>query len=307
MFFLTFDEDGFPPYNTEAILLVTAAVWLASYLVGPAKGRPWFLGSGLIGIWLSVLELTENLLESPFSFLGYWLGSPTVEFEETGEAIGPGGDFETDIETDFGGGDLGGDPFSYDAPDPATIGLISLALGVAFVLIGRRLDRNGRHGAATPFAFAAIPCLATGVIALSDDLEAAGSGLLLIVIGMALAWNGATIWRRATSWIGGGAAALGLAIFLADMAGDSATTGGMLFVAGGIALVFVGHLIATATNEPDEMTLTTGAVEALTGPKRRVLVADADPGSPANPDDVAFRPPPPPTGDDPDRPAGPPA
>jgi MFS family permease len=250
-------------------------------------------------VWLAVLELTENVFEAPFSFLGFWMGDTTVEFDETGEAIGgPGGGFEPDIETDFGGNDLGGDSFSFDAPDPTTIGVLSLAFGVVFVLIGRWLDRNGRHGAATPFAFAAIPCLAAGVISLSDDLEASGSGLLLIVIGLAMAWNGATIWRRATSWIGGAAAALGLAIFLGDMAGDSATTGGMLYVAGGIALVFAGHLIATATDEPDEMTLTTGAVEALTGPKRRVLVAEpaAPPGTEAT--DDAFRPPAPPPPDD---------
>ena len=317
MFFLTFDQDGFPPYNTEAILYVTTAVWLGSYLVGPAKGRPWFLGSGLIGFWFSVLELVENVFEAPFAFMGFFGSSAAMEFEETGEAIGGSGDlgssgfegdvdtgFGGDVDTGFGGGDFEGDlgtggsgqdPFAFDPPDPATVGLLSLALGVAFVLIGRWLDRNGRHGMATPFAFAAIPCLAAGVIGLSDDLEASGSGLLLVVIGVLLAWNGSTIWRRGTSWIGGATAALGLAIFLGDMAGDSATTGGMLYIAGGFALVFGGHLLATATGEPDEMALTTGAVEAVTGPRRQVLVADAAPPEGADDvDDDVFRPPPPP-------------
>ncbi len=292
LFFLTFDEESFPPYNTEAILLVTTVVWLGSYLVGPARGRPWFLGSGLIGLWFTVLELTENLFESPFGYLGFLGSSAAMEFEATGEAIDPSGGFEGDVEGgDIGG--FGGDPVGFDPPDPATIGLLSLALGVAFVLIGRRLDRTGRHGAATPFAFAAIPCLAVGVIGLSDDLEASGSGLLLVLIGVVLAWNGATIWRRATSWIGGATAALGLALFLGDNAGDSATTAGMLFVAGGIGLVFGGHLFATAIGEPDEMVLTTGALEAVTGPAPRVLVTDPGPEVATDPDD-AFRPPPPP-------------
>src|SRR5690242_6807341 len=46
MFFVTFDENGLPPYNTEAIIIVSAVVWLGSYAVGPAKGRPFFLGAG---------------------------------------------------------------------------------------------------------------------------------------------------------------------------------------------------------------------------------------------------------------------
>ena len=33
---------------------------------GPARGRPFFLGSGLIGVWFTVLEVTENVFDSPF-------------------------------------------------------------------------------------------------------------------------------------------------------------------------------------------------------------------------------------------------
>lgn len=323
MFFVTFDENGFPPYETEAILLVATVVWLGSYVAGPGKGRPFFLGAGLISLWFTVLELTENLFESPFDAFGFFLGTASSSFEVTGDQIDPetgeiiGGD-------DFG---PGFDQPSFDAPDPATIGALSLGLGIAFLLIGRWLDRNGRHGTATPFTFAAIPCLAVGVIGLAPDLEAAGSGLLLVIIGLALAYDGATIWRRATSWIGGAATALGLAIFLGDMAGDSATTGGMLYVAGGIGLVFVGHLIASAIDEPDELTVTTGlpsgvlaaAPVAAATPLRRVVTADPapippPPGAPGSTDpDADFKPPAPPpppappATDEPDAPTPPPA
>ena len=159
------------------------------------------------------------------------------------------------------------------------------------------MDKGGRHGAATPFAVAALPCLFVGVIGLAPDLEAAGTGLLMVAIGLALAYNGASVWRRATTWIGGAVAALGLGIFLADMAGDDATIGGMLFIAGGIGLVFVGHLIANAINEPDEMTVTFGVAAVPAGPMRRVtpLVAGSDaPPAPA-PDEAEWAPPPPPT------------
>ena len=114
------------------------------------------------------------------------------------------------------------------------------------------------------------------MVGLADDLEAAGSGLLLALIGLGLAYNGATIWRRATTWIGGAAMALGLALFLGDMAGDSATTGGMLFIAGGIAMVFLGHLLASALGEPDELAVTTAAREVAL--PARVLVPSRPPG-----------------------------
>ena len=270
MFFVTFDEDGFPPYNTEAILIVAAVVWLGSYLVGPAKGRPFFLGSGLIALWFTVLELTENVFDAPFTGLGgFFFGTEqSFEFDATGEAIDPSTGEIIDPSTGFGpSGDF--DEPSFDAPDPATIGMLSLGLGIAFLVVGRWLDRKGHHGAATPFSFAAIPCLAVGVIGLADDLEMAGSGLLLVVIGLALAYGGATIWRRATSWIGGGAMALGLALFLGDMAGDNATTGGMLYIAGGIGMVFIGHLIASVIDEPDELTVTTA------GPRIRAVAPSA--------------------------------
>jgi hypothetical protein len=291
MFFVTFDENSLPPYNTEAILLVSAAVWLGSYVIGPGKSRPFFLGSGLIALWFSVLELTENVFDSPFEVFGLFGTSSSVSFDSTGQAIDPqtgeiigsGGDFGT----------TGGfDEPTFDPPDPMTIGMVSLGFGVAFLLAGRWLDRKGRHGAATPFTFAAIPCLAVGVIGLADDLEAAGTGLLLVVIGLTLAYHGASIWRRATSWIGGATMALGLALFLGDMADDNVTTGGMLYVAGGIAMVFVGHLIASAIAELDELMVTTGG--PVPEPAPRVLVAEpAAPNEPADPD-AQWKPPVPP-------------
>ena len=115
------------------------------------------------------------------------------------------------------------------------------------------------------------------------------------MIGLALAWHGATVWRRATSWIGGATMALGLAIFLGDMAGDNATTGGMLFIAGGIAMVFVGHLLASVLNEPDELAITTGW-HGADGPAPVVVPSD----DPATPDAAV------PAPDDPDAPWQPP-
>ena len=89
------------------------------------------------------------------------------------------------------------------------------------------------------------------------------------------------MWRRLTTWVGGAVTALGAAIFLADMT-DDASIGGMLFLAGGIALVFVGHAIASAINEPDEMEVTMALVSMAAGPLRQVAPPPAEdrPGGP---------------------------
>ena len=306
MFFVTFDENGLPPYNTEAILIVSTVAWLGTYLIGPGKGRPFFLGSGLIALWFTVLELTENVFDSPFDPFGssFFGVEGSQSFEGTGDVIDP-----STGEIISSGSDLGTtggfEEISYDAPDPATIGMLSLALGALFLFVGRRLDRGGRHGAATPFSFAALPCVAVGVVGLAPDLEASGTGLLLVGIGLVLAHSGATTWRRATSWIGGATMAVGLALFLGDNAGESVTTAGMLYIAGGIGMVFIGHLIASAVNEPDELTVTANATVAEA--PSRVLVAEpaatAPPTYPAedlDPDALWKPPVPPSSGDSPD-------
>jgi hypothetical protein len=278
MFFVTFDDDRLPPHNVEALLIVSAVVWLSSYLIGPARGRPFFLGAGLIGLWFTVLELAENVFDAPFESIAFFAGGLGQELGATGDVIDPTSGFE---------------PRRFDPPDPATIGALSLVFGVGFLLAARALDRRGGHGTATPFAVAAIPCLAVGVAGLADDLEGSGTGLLLTLIGLVLAWHGASVGRRATSWIGGAAMAAGLAIFLAEMAGDDATTGGMLFIAGGIVMVFGGHLLASALNEPDELAVTAGA-RVANGPMRQVVSEpDPSPATPVEDDDEAWKPPPP--------------
>ena len=91
LFFLTYDDGGLPPYNTEVILIVSTATWLATFGIGPGKGRPFFLGAGLIGLWFTVLELIENVFEFPFDGLGWFFvgASEQMTFDETGTEIDP--------------------------------------------------------------------------------------------------------------------------------------------------------------------------------------------------------------------------
>lgn len=257
MFFITWSSDGFPPYSTDGILIVSTIVWLGSYAVGPGKGRPFFLGAGLIALWFTILQVTEKIFEAPFSLFNIMGASMSGAFDS-----GSGGD----VGGGFGMG-------SFNAPDPTTMGILSLGLGIGYLVSARALDRRGLHGVATPFALATLPTLLVGTAFMADELEQAGTGLLLTLVGAGLAYHGASTLRRITAWSGGGAAALGLAVFLGDMT-DDATVGGMLFMAAGIGLVAGGHAIAAALSEPDEMTLTAGEIPPPSAPPIDALPSD---------------------------------
>lgn len=329
MFFITFDEGGLPPYSTDGILIVSTIAWLGAYAIGPARSRTIFLGAGLISLWLTALQLTENLFEAPFGFVGALTGGFTESsFESTGTVIdGSVGsaDLYPGVEV-YGSGDTYaggfGQPFEgngFQLPDPTTIALLSLAFGVGYLLLCRWLDRRGHHGVATPFAVATLPALATGVTFMADDLEQAGTGLLALLVGAGVAYHGATVGRRATAWVGGGTTAIGAAVFLGDMT-DDVTVLGMLYLAVGIGLVAAAHAVATALGEPDEMAVTTVArVAGAPGGSAPITPPPGAPGgsapippppgarpaAPAEDDLSQWMPQPPPPGDEIPPPPGP--
>ncbi|MEO7427886.1 MAG: hypothetical protein ABIY48_00750, partial [Acidimicrobiales bacterium] len=284
VFFLTFDQGGFPPYSTNGILIVSTVAWLGAYAVGPGRGRPFFLGAGLLGFWLTILQLTEHVFEAPFGFLGGFRSSSSTSFGDSTGAIG-GSSFDSRVNGP-----------SFHVPDPTTLGLVSLGLGLAYLVAGRWLDKRGHHGVATPFALATLPTLFAGTLFMADDLQQAGTGLLALVIGAGLAWHGASAGRRVTAWLGGAATAIGAGVFLGDMT-DDATVGGMLFMAAGIGLVAAGHGISLALGEPDEMAVTsfgTAPVPAFASGAAESSSPEGEQAQWAPPTDDPPTPPPPP-------------
>lgn len=217
VFFLTYDEGGFPPYSAEAVLLLSTAVWLATWALGPSRGHSFHLALGLLGAWLLVLQVVENVFDFPFLVLPA-LFSP---------------DFEDAL------------------PDPTVVGVLSLGFGAGYVVLSRALDRRGAHGAATPALAAGLVALATGVMSLGDDLEQAGSGVLLLLLGVAVALHGADHSRRGATWIGAAGAALGVSLIVSDPV-DDPTEVGILFLLAGLGLVVGAALAADTMSEPPE-------------------------------------------------------
>lgn len=280
LFFLTVEAGNIPPYSTEAILFVSTIAWLVLYAVGPGRGRPVFLGLGLLGLWFSALQMIEKVFDAPYLVFPFFFG-----FTES--AFTPDDSFSSGFEGDVSS-DLGGDFGGFHVPDVGNIGLISLLFGVGYLVLNRWLDRRGHHGTAQPFALATIPALVVGTLGMIDDLEQAGTGLLMLLIGAGLAYHGATTRRRGTAWIGGAMTALGAAVFLSEMA-DDPTILGMLFLTAGIGIVFAGHALGRALDEPDELTVTDPALVMAAAPD----VIPPSPGAlPVDDDgDAQWRPP----------------
>jgi hypothetical protein len=232
VFFLTFDRDGFPPYSTEAILFLSSMSWLGMHLWGPAVGRTFPLGAGLVAAWLFLLQLLERPFTAPFDFLEFL-------FDESSASI-------LDEDTaPFGG---------FDGPDITTMGIVSLLIGVALSYVGLRLHRAGQHGRATGFAAAAVIVLPFAVLLLASDLEEIGTGVLLLVLGAGLAIAGPAQGRRFTSWLGGFSIFWGTSLIVAELVGgDSASGLGVAFMVAGAAVVVGGHHLAKALDEPGEL------------------------------------------------------
>ncbi len=218
VFFLTFTGNRGP--NLDAVLLVSTIVWGITYLAGPVKGRPFHLGLALAGLWLFIVEQFEPVLG--FGFVFRVLVLP--------------------IESAFG-----------SAPDYTVAGTLSLGFGVGYLAFAWLLDRDGHAGAATPFVAVGLVALFTGVVAVSPDLEVAGTGVLLVVIGLTLAADGARAGRRATTWSGGGAVLLGLAVVILDITDADVTTFGVLALLCGLAVVALAQWVTAALDEPDEL------------------------------------------------------
>ena len=254
LFFATFTESDFPPFNVDVILGLSAVVWLASYLVGPGKGHALYLGAGLFAAWLFVLEAVEGVFSAPFDLISAFAFGFNPGFD-------PGSSAEVDP--------FGADPFSEGPinpsdpfnssdlpglPDPATLGGICLVLAAAYLVTAAILDRRGRSGMATPFTVAGIVIAPVGLLFLTESFGNLGSGVAFTLLGIAFAAGGAMATRRWTTWFGGVLVVQGLAVIGSELVGDdaSATTVGLVLMALGLVAVAAAWAVGAFLHEPHE-------------------------------------------------------
>jgi hypothetical protein len=231
LFFATV-RDSYPGFNVDAVLLLAAVGWAVAYLVGPARGRVFFLALALIATPLFVLEQVEDVSDMP-----------RAAFEDVRYAF-------------VGDSSIDGapEPPEHQYPDPTTIGLILLVFGAVYAGLSRVLSGIGHDGVATPFAPLGVFGVVLGISFLADDLGDVFSGALLAAFGIGITFVGAMAARRFTTWAGAVMTAYGIGILVAEALGDGAsrTTTSIVFVLAGLAVVFAAHLLVALIGESGE-------------------------------------------------------
>ena len=268
LLFATVNDDDFPFFAFDALLLVSTVAWLIAHLVGPGRGRLVFLVLALVAAPLFVMEQVESISDVPeqigesfsqmFSSMessGSESSSEGFTFDENGELVFPDEDFDGTFEDDFGvpEPELPGS-FEPDLPDPSTLGLIAAVFGLVYVLASHVLTRRGYDGTASPLGAVGGVLLAVAVAFLTDDLQEIGSGLVLVVLGLGVLAVGAAGARRFTAWFGAALVAQGVLVLVGEALGDGASTlvTSTVFLLTGIGVVCIAHLVATFLAEPDE-------------------------------------------------------
>ena len=233
--FLTFDPSLVDdevyadlPFSIDAIALLSLAAWLIAFARVPhARGRAFYLAASSAFLWLYLVEKVEE------GAIGYLVTLPV------GVVLRP----------------LSSAGFEQvpQVPEAGNIGSVSLLVGLAYYVFAAVLDRRDLQGAATPLTAVGFVATALGVAHLGGDLEAAGTGILLVAVGSALAVYGAVQRRRFTTWTWCLGIGLGVLLIIGDVTEDSATAFGITAIVLGAAVVVAAHLLTGRFGEPDEM------------------------------------------------------
>jgi hypothetical protein len=213
--FVTLDATSSSGTNADAVFWVSVVIWVVTYLFVPGAKGHTFFVF-LIAYGLFNYVLAKN--------------SNSVS---TAVVLGGGPHF----------------------PSSGTVAAIGLVLGLGYYAIAFALDRSGRHGPATGLVFPAFGATAVGIIAWSPDIHQAGSGVLAILVGLAVCWYGGRYGRRVTCFAAAGGIAGGVGLIIADAVGtdNSGTAAGVSFLLTGIAVVVIAAVLGRSLDEPHDL------------------------------------------------------
>jgi hypothetical protein len=228
LMFVTFDLSnsltGGLPFNLDAVYIVSIIVWLGSYLFVPgARGRAFLLGASAVAL--------------P-AYIGIKVASHSLG--RTAVAA------------------VSGDGFNTSGTD--SLAAVGLIFGLAYYAIAAFLDKDGRSGAAVAMAYAAFGTTVGGVVAAAPSFKQVGTGIVLIVLGLALSWYGGRYGRRFTSWAWAFGLVVGVGLLVAKAAPNSYTGAGVMFILIGLVVAVVAHVVSTATSEEPDIVEGAGAV-----------------------------------------------
>jgi len=221
--------NGDFPINLDAVFLISIVVWLISYFGVPgAHGRALYLA-------LAALAFP--------AYIGF-----KVAGEDTFRAIA----------SLFNGSD----DASGGSSHVGTIAALGLVFGLVYYGIAWLLDRSGRHGVAIALLWPALATTASGLSAGSDDFGQVGTGVIMIVIGAAVACYAGRYGRRFTTWVGAGGAAAGVVLIVGKLdLGSKYWLFGILLIVIGAAAALAGYAVSRGLGEQPDVPedVTTGA------------------------------------------------
>lgn len=226
------------------ILLLAGLAWVAAYLFGPGRGAAFYLGAALLALW-GVL-LVQIATPSPSRY-------------------------RSSTEFDPSSGGSGFDPFAplrSAVKDTATrAGLVSLIVGLLYLVLAARLDRRGDGRPATPLFATAALVLTVGVLALGNQLKVQGASLLGIALGAVTMLLGTRAGRRFTSWYGGLAVAVGFLALLIRVTDGPNKTSGVLVLLVGVGLAVLGDRLTDRFTDARDAWMSSSDVNQVSRPE----------------------------------------
>jgi hypothetical protein len=222
LIFLSLDlrsSDGVP-FNLDLVFVLSVLIWLATYLFVPgARGRAFFLT-------LAALYLATY-----------------VEFKVAKGAL-------TSVVGSSSTSPLG---VSVDNFGSGSLTAVALVFGLGYYALAVVLDRRGYAGAAVALVVAGFANTLAGVAYGVLTFKQVGTGVELIVLGVALSWYGGRFGRRFTTWAWAAALVVGIGLVVQKVLPDSPAGGGITLIVLGAVVVAVAQVVARAAHEPPDL------------------------------------------------------
>ena len=221
LIFLTLDfEDVFRgdyPFNFDLVTLLSILVWLVGYFAVPGlRGRAFLLGLAALNLasYIAVKAAGDAFLRTAGNIYG---------------GAGP------------------------SLPDTDSAGAVGLAFGLAYYAIAVLLDKRGKPGPAIALVYAGFFVTVFGIALLANSFEEAGTGVVLILVGLGLAYYGGYFGRRFTTWAWSAGFVLGIFLVLDKILdADQYTAAGITLLVLGALVVAGAHVVSVVTHEaPD--------------------------------------------------------
>jgi hypothetical protein len=211
---------------------VATIVWLVMYLAGPGRRHAFYLAAALLGIW-GVLLLQIAIDEGDVGSRSLGVEVQEQDPFETGPA---------DVSTD----DV-----------PTRVAVVSLGLGLVYLLLGYRGDRAGDTRRATALIAVSLAPITVGVIAFADLLDAETTSALGMVTSLLLIAVGAATLRRFTAWYGALTLVISTLALVFSIVDDDLGVAGITLLVLGFGLAFVADLVGGDERMPADQEPTT--------------------------------------------------